>query len=113
MKVSSYKKLKERMSRLADINGAIAALSWDKETYLPPKSDRFRSQQIATLSSISHEEFTSDETRDLLAKTATIKNLTAKEKKNLLVLQKEFEKSVRFSKEFVVKRSMILSLIHI
>ncbi|MBK8390129.1 MAG: carboxypeptidase M32 [Saprospiraceae bacterium] len=109
MKVSSYKKLKERMSRLADINGAIAALSWDKETYLPPKSDRFRSQQIATLSSISHEEFTSDETRDLLAKTATIKNLTAKEKKNLLVLQKEFDKSVRFSKEFVVKRSMIIS----
>lgn len=109
MKVSHYSKLKNKMSKLADINGSIALLSWDKETYLPEKADRFRSQQIATLSSISHEEFTSKETGDLLQNAAAVRSLSAKEKKNIAVLLKEYEKSSKFSNDFVVKRSLIIS----
>ena len=48
------------MQKRADIESAIAILSWDKEVNLPDNSARFRSQQVATLSGMSHELFTAN-----------------------------------------------------
>ena len=109
MRTSHYNRLKEKMTRLADINGAIAVLSWDKETYLPRKADKFRSQQIATLSAISHAEFTSEETGDLLQQASDVKNLNAKERKNVIVLLKDYEKSKKFSQDFIIQSSLTIS----
>ena len=56
---ANYKKLLKFTNKIADIKNAIAVLNWDQETYMPPKGQGFRTQQIATLSGIAHETETS------------------------------------------------------
>ena len=58
--------LKERLSHVADLNGAAAVLEWDQETYMPPGGAVARAHQIATLHRLAHEHFTADETGALL-----------------------------------------------
>jgi len=57
--MSKYSEYKKHLSKIADIGHATALLSWDNEVYMPKEGAAFRSQQIATLSGISHELFTS------------------------------------------------------
>lgn len=58
--------LKERFATISDIHAAAALLAWDQETYMPRESVPLRSEQLATLSRLSHEMLTSKETGDLL-----------------------------------------------
>ncbi len=51
---ANYKKLLNFTNKIADIKNAIAVLNGDQETYMPPKFQVFRAQQIATLSGIAH-----------------------------------------------------------
>jgi hypothetical protein len=44
-----YAAYKTKMQKIADVKYASAVLQWDQETYLPPKGDDLRGQQIATL----------------------------------------------------------------
>ena len=53
-----YSSYKTKMQKIADVKYASAVLQWDQETYLPPKRNDFRGQQIATLSEIAHQQFT-------------------------------------------------------
>ena len=46
-----YENYKTRLQRIADIKYAAAVLQWDQETYLPPKGNEIRGQQLATLTS--------------------------------------------------------------
>lgn len=97
------------MTKIADINHAIGVLSWDKETYLPAKSDRFRSQQIATLSALSHGEFTSPEFGDIIQNALAIKKLKASERRNLTITLDQFQKAKKFDEAFVIEQSMAIS----
>ena len=71
---TNYDKYVEQMRKIADISHSIAVLNWDKETYLPKKSAAMRSQQIATLSGIVHEEFTNPGFGNLLERLNNQKN---------------------------------------
>lgn len=97
------------MAKIADISHAIGVLSWDKETYLPAKSDRFRSQQIATLSALSHGEFTSPEFGDILKNALAVKKLKATERRNLTITLDQYEKARKFDESFVIEQSMAIS----
>jgi carboxypeptidase Taq len=59
--------LKERLAIISDINAAEAALSWDRQTYMPEGGIVLRAEQLATLSRLSHEMLVSEETGGLLA----------------------------------------------
>jgi carboxypeptidase Taq len=104
-----YDKFQAKMTKIADLNHTIAVLSWDKEVNLPKGSNRFRSQQIATLSGMVHELFTDKEMGDLLRRLVNMKSLSAKERKNVVVVYEDYKKSTLFSKEFVMKKSMAIS----
>lgn len=58
--------LKERLATISDIDAAMAVLTWDQQTYMPAGGIAGRSEQLATLSQISHEMLVSDETGKLL-----------------------------------------------
>lgn len=98
------------MQKIADVEYSIGVLSWDKEVNLPKKGAAFRSRQVATLAGIAHNLFTEKgfgETLKELDENA--KDLTAGEAKNIALTRKDYERSSKFSEEFVMRSSQITS----
>ncbi len=58
---AKYEKFCRLSNKITDISNAVAILSWDQETQIPKKGNKYRAQQIATLTGISHNMFISDE----------------------------------------------------
>ncbi|MGB8644688.1 MAG: carboxypeptidase M32 [Anaerolineae bacterium] len=58
--------LYERLGEISDLSKAAAIFSWDMQTYMPSGAAEGRSRQMATLSRLTHEKFTSDEMGRLL-----------------------------------------------
>jgi carboxypeptidase Taq len=67
VQMSAIQNLKNYCATLSDINNSISILSWDQNTYLPPKAHPERGQQIATLASILHDRQTSPKLQKLIA----------------------------------------------
>ena len=57
--------LKARLNEISDVNHAASLLNWEQETYMPNGAAQSRSEQLGTLSKISHEMFTSPTTAKL------------------------------------------------
>ena len=105
-----YNKYVATMQKRADIESAIAVLSWDKEVNLPDNSARFRSQQVATLSGMSHEIFTATSFGKLLINLKEAQEgLDDRQKKNIALTHKEYERSKKLSKAFVIRKSKAIS----
>ena len=60
--------LTSRTADLRALQGAITLLTWDQETYLPPKGAEARGEQLAALQGLYHEKLTAPELGDLLAR---------------------------------------------
>jgi carboxypeptidase Taq len=54
-----YRKLLKRAHEIALVSGASELLTWDAETYMPPKALDFRAEQLAHLGGHTHRLFTS------------------------------------------------------
>ena len=89
------------MSRIADIRYANAVLQWDQETYLPVNSANARGQQIATLSELAHEQFSSPLLGDLLIDLNENQDLNEKEKRNVTLTLEDYRKNKKYSGAFV------------
>ncbi len=77
----TYKVFCQKVGELEDLSKAGAVLSWDEQTYMPPKSAGARAQQLSTLSTVIHEKLTSNEFDELLKKLKDSENqLTADQK---------------------------------
>jgi carboxypeptidase Taq len=46
--------LRERLAELTDLHGAMAVLSWDQSTYMPPGGHATRADQLGTLERLAH-----------------------------------------------------------
>lgn len=62
----SLGRLRDVLGEVADLERAGAVLTWDQETYMPPGGVEDRANQLATLSRLRHEQFTSSEVAALL-----------------------------------------------
>ena len=60
-------KLKILLAEVADLNATQELLNWDQQTYMPTGGSEARGNQLATISKISHQKFTSDEIGKLLS----------------------------------------------
>ena len=60
------KRLKELTKDIVLLEHAIATLSWDQETYMPPKAIGEKGEQLALLQGMLHEKITSPEIGKLL-----------------------------------------------
>lgn len=59
-------KLKELTKDIVLLEHAIATLSWDQETYMPPKAIGEKGEQLALLQGILHEKITSSDIGNIL-----------------------------------------------
>ena len=96
-----YQSYQTKMQQIADIKYASAVLQWDQETYLPPKGNALRGQQIATLSELAHQQFTHSDVGDLLRALHEQAGLDEKQKRNAALSLYDYNKATKFSSSFV------------
>lgn len=107
--MSNYGKYRGMMRKIADIQYASAVLSWDQETYMPPKGANFRAQQLSTLAGIGHELATSKELGEILNLLSSDTNLEEKEKRNIKQSLKNYNDNLKYTTEFVQELSKTIS----
>ena len=90
--LSTYQQLLEKSKHIHIYHSILNLLHWDQETCMPPGGIQLRSQQIAQLSHLTHEEKTSPSYKHLLAKLVNLNTGTIKEK-NLKKLE-ELSKNI-------------------
>lgn len=105
----SYDTYREHMRRLADVKAALALMQWDQETYLPPKGEGFRAQQVATLAEMAHELATADKLGSLLEALEDSGELDEVQRKNISLNRQDFEKQKKYPASFVRKMSETVS----
>ena len=103
-----YKSYIEHAQKVADINAAIAVLSWDKEVNLPKKAAKFRSQQVATLSGMVHE-LSTDQSFIKTVNELSQADLAFDEARNIQQTKRGLEKSMKFDTAFVIEKSKVVS----
>ncbi len=105
-----YQKFTNTLRKISDINHAISLLGWDKEVNMPKKGAAFRSQQVATLSAISHEMFVDPQfIKEVSELLKNKKKFKLKERKNIELIAKRQERSSKLSTDFVIRNSNIIS----
>ena len=62
-----FDRLKQRLADVHNVYRAASVLSWDQHTYMPPRGERARAEQLATLSRLGHDMFIAPETGELIA----------------------------------------------
>jgi carboxypeptidase Taq len=62
----TYLELKSRLTQVHDVTKAMFLLAWDQRTMMPPSGGAVRAEQLATLSRLAHDLFTSDDVGRLL-----------------------------------------------
>ncbi|MBC7937854.1 MAG: carboxypeptidase M32 [Rhizobacter sp.] len=100
-----YQTYKQTLQKIADVKYASAVLQWDQETYIPAKGGEIRGRQIATLSEIAHEQFTSEKFGSLLQELLSKDGLSADEKRNVELSWYDYNKSKQLPSDFVRRMS--------
>ncbi len=107
--------LYSRINEVYDLQRAAAVLEWDQQTYMPPGSVATRSEQIATLTRIAHDRFTSDELGELLDDLSTANGYwpyESNEASMVRVTAREFTRQRKLPSELVAEISRAASLGH-
>ncbi|NWG07245.1 MAG: carboxypeptidase M32 [Chloroflexi bacterium] len=102
--------LKELLGEVSDLGKAASVLSWDQQVNMPPMGGEARGQQLATLSKIAQEKFTSDEVgrllEDLKAEFASA-DPASDEAAMIRVAARNYDKSKRVPPEFVAEQAIV------
>src|ERR1700761_7720800 len=64
--MNPYDSLLQRSREIAVYNSAASLLSWDQETYSPPKAGAYRAEQLSHLAGLTHRLGTAPEVGDWL-----------------------------------------------
>jgi carboxypeptidase Taq len=94
--------LREYLSELVDLRNAAGLLSWDQQTMMPPRGAPSRAESLATLERITHEQFISAETGQLLDAAAAELNGASRESDDaslVRVVRRHWEKARRVPTE--------------
>ena len=105
--------LKSIINEISDVNKAAAVLGWDQETYMPTGGIGDRANQLATLSKISHEKFTSDKVGELISKAKVEvhnENSDSDDKRLVKALDRDYQKSVKVPTSLVQEMSKASSM---
>lgn len=100
-----YGEYTARMQKIADVKYSAAVLQWDQETYLPPKGAEFRARQLATLSEIAHEWFTTPQFGQLLEELQARQDLADDQQRNVALSLEDYNKQKKFTPAFVRRLS--------
>ena len=107
--MKAYQQYQQKLQKVADIEHAIAVLSWDQETYLPAKGANQRSQQITTLAGILHETATDTQMGDLLGTLKDDTSLNEWERCNIAKSYDDYVRQSKFTTDFVMRQSKAIA----
>jgi carboxypeptidase Taq len=65
--MTAYTRLCQREKDRATLASTGSLLGWDERTYLPPKGQAFRGEQLALIARLTHEQLIAPQTGELLA----------------------------------------------
>lgn len=105
--------LKKHLQRYYDLNAAAALLGWDQQVNMPPGGAAARGEQSATLSALSHELFTAEETaRRLEAAEAEVAGMEfdADDASLVRVLRRHYDRATKIPTELVAERAKVTAL---
>ncbi|MBU0968486.1 MAG: carboxypeptidase M32 [Proteobacteria bacterium] len=105
-------KLTTLLAEIADVDNAMALLGWDQQTYMPKGGAEARGNQLATLSRIAHQKFTTEEIGTLLADLEgefAGAEPDADVARLLEVTRHEFDRKIRVPADFVAEFALITS----
>ncbi|MDA8346446.1 MAG: carboxypeptidase M32 [Thermaerobacter sp.] len=95
-----------RLHTADDLDRAAAVLGWDQMTYMPPEGNAGRGDQLATLATLWHREFTSPAIGELLDALETeYKDRPADDPKRALlhVTRRQYEKKTKLPESLVAE----------
>lgn len=101
-----FTKLKTLLGEVGDLNAAQAVLGWDQQTYMPPGGAEARGYQLATLGSLTHQKFTSEEIGKLIADLKVEfadADPDSDEARYLKVASRDYDKATKVPSEYVAK----------
>jgi carboxypeptidase Taq len=90
--------LKERLSKVTDVERVARILSWDQQTMMPPAGWRHRGEHMATLRTVSHELLIDKETGRLLDEVAGLESSLDPDSDDaalIRVARRDYEKASR------------------
>jgi len=96
-----YQQYQTSLQKIADVKYAAAVLQWDQETYIPAKGAEARGRQIATLTELAHEQFTSAELGSLLQELKGRNDLTPQQQRNVELSWEDYTKNKKLPAAFV------------
>src|SRR4030095_16979247 len=102
--------LKELLGEVSDLGKAAAVLSWDQQVNMPPMGGEGRGQQLATLSKIIQEKFTSDEVGQLLDDLKQEFDGADSENDDAAMVRvgaRNYDKAKRVPPEFVAEQALV------
>jgi carboxypeptidase Taq len=102
-------RLKELLGEVSDLGKAASVLSWDQQVNMPPMGGEGRGQQLATLSKIIQEKFTSDEVGKLLEELKAEFNGASAAEDDVAMIRvaaRDYDKAKRVPPEFVAEQAL-------
>ena len=101
-----FTKLQTLIAEVADLGAAQAVLGWDQQTYMPSGGAEARGHQLATLGSLTHQKFTSDEIGQLLADLKVEfadADPDSDEARHIKVTSKDYDQATKVPSEYIAK----------
>jgi len=95
--------------KISDLNGISSLLQWDQEVFMPKESMNGRARQIAGISGIIHDLYTSQYYCDLLNNLENDISLNKTQKLNVKLSIKDLQRKICLTKEFVEELSSAIS----
>ncbi len=98
--------LTDALAPIEDLKNAAEVLSWDQETFMPDGSAEARARQIATLRTLAHERFVTDEMGALLNRASdTLSGADATAEALVRVTQRDYTRARKIPSSLVSELS--------
>ncbi|WP_255193192.1 carboxypeptidase M32 [Natronobeatus ordinarius] len=100
----TYERFERRVERIRNVGNAAGVLRWDQEVVMPEEGTPARAKQLSTLSSLSHELLTAEETGELLAE---LESADLDEERAAVVreIRREYDRATSVPQELVEELS--------
>lgn len=103
--------LKSKLKVIKNINNAADLLGWDQQVYMPPGGAEARAEQLATLNTLAHQMFTTDEIGTLLDDLAGANFEYDSDEASLVrVARRDYDKARKLPPRLVEETSRTFSL---
>ena len=96
-----YEEIVKRLREIAHLRHVEGLLGWDQQTYMPPKANPGRAQQMALLSSLAHERLCDPVLGNLLEELLDASSLNEEQKALVREAKRDRDKAVKIPSDLV------------